>query len=126
MSEQFKPFQRVLMRDEPSETWKATLFSFYTGEKDFPYAGVGYDWRKYCIPYEGNEQFCNTTYDPAPSEQEFQFGDKVKVWDKYKGGVEKDALFICKRRGRYHVLLPNDQIATFTACRRTTCSCAPE
>lgn len=122
MPEQFKPFQRVLMRDEPTETWKATLFSFYTGEKEFPYAGVGSDYRKYCIPYEGNEQFCDTLYDPTPLEQEFQFGDKVKVWDKYNGGVEKDALFICKGFGRYHVLLPDDQIASFTACRRVTCS----
>ncbi len=122
MSEQFKPFQRVLMRDEPTETWKATLFSFYTGEKEFPYAGVGSDYRKYCIPYEGNEQFCYTVYDPNPSGQVFKFGDKVKVWDKYKGGVEKDALFICKRRNRYVVLLPDEQIALFTACRSAPCS----
>lgn len=126
MSEQFNPFQRVLVRDEKEQPWRAALFSFYTENKDFPYAAIGSDYRKYCIPYEGNEQFCDTIYDPTPLEQEFRFGDKVKVWDKFKGGVEKDALFICKRRGRYHVLLPNDQIASFTGCRRATCSCAPE
>ena len=122
MPEQFKPFQRVLMRDAPTETWKATLFSFYTGEKEFPYAGVGSDYRKYCIPYEGNEQFCDTVYDPNPSGQVYKFGDKVKVWDKDKGGVEKDAIFICKRRNRYVVLLPDEQIASFTACRSAPCS----
>lgn len=122
MSEQFKPFQRILVRDEIHKPWRAAFFGFYSGIEDFPYATTGSDFRKYCMPYEGNEQFCDTVYDPNPSGQVFKFGDKVKVWDKYKGGVEKDALFICKRRNRYVVLLPDEQIASFTACRSAPCS----
>lgn len=122
MSKQFKPFQRVLVRDDIYMPWRAAFFGFYSGIEDFPYATTGSDFRKYCIPYEGNEQFCDTVYDPNPSGQVFKFGDKVKVWDKYKGGVEKDALFICKRRNRYFVLLPDEQIASFTACRSAPCS----
>ena len=117
MSEQFKPFQRVLVRDEIHKPWRAAFFGFYSGIEDFPYATTGSDFRKYCIPYEGNEQFCDTGDDPNPSRQVSKFGHKGKVWDKDTGGVEKDAIFICKRRNRYVVLLPDEQIASFTAWR---------
>ncbi|MBO5369017.1 hypothetical protein J6A32_10410 [Methanocorpusculum sp.] len=52
----FKPFDKVLIRDNDNQYWKADLFSnIRTGNNEFPYCCVGNSWKQ-CIPYEGNEQ----------------------------------------------------------------------
>lgn len=113
----FKPFQRVLVRDERDQPWRAALFSFYTDNKDFPYAAIGSDYKKYCIPYEGNELFCDTTASPTLPEQKFNFGDTVKVWNR--DGEEKTAIFIHRQNNslKYCVLLEENEIAYFTHCK---------
>lgn len=56
----FKPFQKVLVRDEEDEDWKADYFSHYEeDDKIAPYVCVGSHYR-FCIPYEGSEHLLGT------------------------------------------------------------------
>lgn len=76
----FKPFDKVLMRDSEHEIWEPALFSGKVGAAFKDTSLIVY---RYCIPYEGNEHLAGT-YD-AP-EQEFRegelvaFSDDKKVW----------------------------------------------
>lgn len=57
----FKPFDKVLVRDNEVREWFVNCFSHYRGDdKDFPYACFGNNYR-FCIPYEGNEHLLGTT-----------------------------------------------------------------
>lgn len=57
---QFKPFDKVLVRNEDDEIWDCNLFSLY---RNGVYWCVG-DVHKQCIPYEGNEHLLGTTNKP--------------------------------------------------------------
>lgn len=58
---QFKPFDKVLVRDEPSQKWAINLFSYYDEEDDaYPYVCLNERY-SYCIPYEGNEHLIGIT-----------------------------------------------------------------
>ena len=59
---QFKPFDKVLVRDCIEQKWEATIFSYYdqTAEEGFPYMCITSCYH-YCIPYEGNEHLLGTT-----------------------------------------------------------------
>lgn len=57
---QFKPFEKVLVRDCRSEAWRAAFFSYINEYKR--YVTTSMAW-KYCIPYEGNESLLGTTKD---------------------------------------------------------------
>lgn len=57
---EFKPFDKVLVRDDKEDQWSANIFS-YQLRGMFYCLGEGY-W-KYCIPYEGNESLLGTTKD---------------------------------------------------------------
>lgn len=57
---QFKPFEKVLVRDNRSEAWRAAFFSYINEYKR--YVTTSMAW-KYCIPYEGNESLLGTTKD---------------------------------------------------------------
>jgi hypothetical protein len=54
---EFKPFDKVLARDELAESWSADIFSHMNGGL---YVCVGDGWFM-CIPYEGNEHRVGTT-----------------------------------------------------------------
>lgn len=57
----FKPFDKVLVRDNEGQIWNANYFSYYReNNKDFLYACMDNPYR-YCIPYEGNEHLLGTT-----------------------------------------------------------------
>ena len=57
----FKPFDKVLVRDEEENVWYANYFSHYKGnDEEYPYACIDSSYR-YCIPYEGNEHLLGTT-----------------------------------------------------------------
>lgn len=58
---QFKPFEKVLVRDTYDDMWRASFFS-HIKEDDGRYATTCFTW-KYCIPYEGNESLLDTTKD---------------------------------------------------------------
>ena len=59
---EFKPFDKVLVRDNTSDRWLPRLYSNRDRAcKDYPYeitSGAAY---RYCIPYEGNEHLAGTT-----------------------------------------------------------------
>lgn len=55
---QFKPFEKVLVRDCRSEAWRAAFFSYINEYKR--YVTTSMAW-KYCIPYKGNEHLLGTT-----------------------------------------------------------------
>lgn len=57
---QFKPFEKVLVRDCRSEAWRAAFFSYINEYKR--YVTTSMAW-KYCIPYEGNESLLGTIKD---------------------------------------------------------------
>ena len=56
---QFKPFEKVLVRDSYESKWRASFFS-NIGESYAKYVTTGLVW-KFCIPYEGNEHLLGTT-----------------------------------------------------------------
>lgn len=56
---EFKPFDKVLGRNEKDDVWEADLFSHYREESQYPFRCIGFS-RKYCIPYEGNEHLLGT------------------------------------------------------------------
>jgi len=58
--QQFKPFDRVLVRNDDEEIWQPRLYEMYSGgtEKHYCQDGQGY---LQCIPYEGNEHLVDTT-----------------------------------------------------------------
>lgn len=59
---EFKPFDRVLVRNGATLPWKAEFFSSYDPNNGFPYSCIGNRYI-YCISYEGNEYLINTTKD---------------------------------------------------------------
>jgi hypothetical protein len=58
----FKPFDKVLVRDNKNENWSASFFSHYIPSSLWPFRcfNVGYS---YCIPYKGNEHLVGTNKD---------------------------------------------------------------
>ena len=58
---QFKPFEKVLVRDSYNDMWRASLFS-HIKEDDGRYVTTCFTW-KFCIPYIGNESLVGTTKD---------------------------------------------------------------
>ena len=60
---QFKPFERVLVRDSKDSLWHIDLYEGASRDDDeYNYRCMAADW-VYCIPYEGNEQLLGTTKD---------------------------------------------------------------
>ena len=55
---QFKPFEKVLVRDSYNDMWRANLFSHI--REDGRYVTTGLVWN-FCIPYIGNESLLGTT-----------------------------------------------------------------
>ena len=56
---QFKPFEKVLVRDSYEDKWRASFFS-HIKENDGRYVTTCVTW-KFCIPYKGNEHLLGTT-----------------------------------------------------------------
>ena len=55
---QFKPFDKVLVRDSYNDMWRANLFSHI--REDGRYVTTGLVWN-FCVPYIGNESLLGTT-----------------------------------------------------------------
>lgn len=58
---QFKPFDKVLVRDRNDGKWGCDFFSHIA--EDNRYICI-HSWWKQCIPYEGNEHLLGTTNNP--------------------------------------------------------------
>lgn len=66
---EFKPFDKVLGRNEKDDVWEAELFSHYREESQYPFRCIGLS-RKYCIPYnEKTAHLLGTTDDWEGGEQ---------------------------------------------------------
>lgn len=64
-AKKFKTYDRVLVRDEDQERWRAAFYAQYilrTGK--FPHYVIGGDSFAQCIPYAGNEHLLGTTDRP--------------------------------------------------------------
>lgn len=56
----FKPFDKVLVRNMNTQSWRCGLYSHYIDGKEWPFM-VNNSSYKHCIPYEGNEHLLGTT-----------------------------------------------------------------
>lgn len=66
---EFKPFERVLVREHNSDDWRCDYFSH--GQNDGVctyYVCSGGEYLQ-CIPYEGNEHLVGTTVNPIPKDE---------------------------------------------------------
>nr|DAN37911.1 MAG TPA: hypothetical protein [Caudoviricetes sp.] len=65
ITNKFKPFDKVLVRNHNNEQWYSNFFSHYYSDKDTTFYccwdRVGY---LQCIPYEGNEKLVGTMDEP--------------------------------------------------------------
>ena len=59
---QFKPFDKVLVRDGDSDIWNCNIFNRI--DEDGEYQCIDYEYWEQCIPYEGNEHLLGTTNNP--------------------------------------------------------------
>lgn len=59
---QFKPFDKVLVRDDDSDIWDCNIFNRI--DEDGAYLCIDYEYWEQCIPYEGNEHLLGTTNKP--------------------------------------------------------------
>ena len=61
---QFKPFEKVLVRDFDNLTWNANFYSYYASVQDgFNHVCVAGAYKQ-CIPYKGNEHLLGTNNKP--------------------------------------------------------------
>ncbi len=59
---QFKPFDKVLVRDDENDKWICSFYS-YQSKDDYPYVTISGIYT-YCIPFEGNEHLVGTSNSP--------------------------------------------------------------
>lgn len=91
MGTTFKPFERVLVRNEDSEPWRPGHFSHRFDDGTFRCIARATTYKQ-CIPYSGNEALC---WQIAPYEEpeSYKFGENVIV-KFYAGGLNLKAVFI--------------------------------
>ena len=64
---EFKPFDKVLVRDSIDELWRPQLYDRFTkpfGLDENTHLCLDGEFHYYCIPYEGNEHLVGTTDKP--------------------------------------------------------------
>lgn len=61
---QFKPFEKVLVRDNESLKWQCAFYSYFEPFSTYPHVIVGNSAYIMCIPFEGNEHLVGTTNNP--------------------------------------------------------------
>ena len=65
IKQEFKPFDKVLVRDYNYQNWKCSLFSHYQNSNETEYTYVTMNGSYiHCIPYKGNEYLLNKTDNP--------------------------------------------------------------
>ena len=60
---QFKPFDKVLVRDNKSLKWKCAFYSYFEPYGTYPHVTSNGSYAM-CIPFEGNEHLVGTTNNP--------------------------------------------------------------
>ena len=127
MERKFKPFDRVLGRDDVHSEWMPDIFRDYNDDETscFPYCCF-YDKYALCIPYEGNEHLVGTNQAPDGEPELFAFGDHVEVRD-WDSQLWAPAVYLCRedftiphtdgQRYGYHCIMTNGS-ATWKQCRK--------
>ena len=64
IKQKFKPFDKVLVRDNDTEFWKADIYLGYMKNNSCPYRCTKANYER-CIPYEGNEYLLDTANSPT-------------------------------------------------------------
>ena len=64
IKQKFKPFDKVLVRNNDKQKWIPNIFLRFTDTNNFKYLCLGNLAYAYCIPYEGNEYLLGTTDSP--------------------------------------------------------------
>ena len=59
----FKPFQKVLVRDDGEDNWRASFFSHYERGREYPYITTAGGFKQ-CLIYKGCEDLLGTTDAP--------------------------------------------------------------
>ena len=77
MKHQFKPFDKVLVRDIDTQLWKCGMFSHYAKDETYKYECVGSVYAQ-CIPYNENTAHLIGTNKPYKNEQTQE--KKIHVW----------------------------------------------
>lgn len=57
---EFKPFDKVLVRDSDGDEWGIDLFASFSADAPYSFQCLNSEWKQ-CIPYEGNEHLLGTT-----------------------------------------------------------------
>lgn len=65
---EFKPFEKVLVRDNEREIWNPDIFCKHEPEREFEFVCFKECWKQ-CIPYEGNEHLLGTTEEPKEEQR---------------------------------------------------------
>ena len=60
---QFKPFEKVLVRDSESDKWRCAFYSHFEPFRIYPHV-TNTGTFAMCIPFEGNEHLVGTTKNP--------------------------------------------------------------
>ena len=60
---QFKPFEKVLVRDSESDKWRCAFYSHFEPFNNYPHV-TSIGTYVMCIPFEGNEHLVGTTKNP--------------------------------------------------------------
>ena len=60
---QFKPFEKVLVRDNESLKWRCAFYSYFEPYSTYPHITSNGDYAM-CISFEGNEHLVGTTNNP--------------------------------------------------------------
>ncbi len=64
IKQEFKPFDKVLVRGNDTEFWKADIYLGYTKNNSCPYRCTKANYGR-CIPYKGNEYLLDTANSPT-------------------------------------------------------------
>lgn len=60
----FKPFDKVLVRNDDSDAWMPKFFSYQDDSMYYSFHSINNGEYRQCIPYEGNEHLAFTTDSP--------------------------------------------------------------
>lgn len=104
----FKPFDRVLVRDSDDDAWMPGFYSHASGRIDVPYTSLLNHSYAQCIPYQGNEHLAGTTASPSSQSQHRfmpEHGDLVavrnsdmSVWvPRIAVGIDGDGRYLCRK-----------------------------
>ena len=66
VKQHFKPFDKVLVKNNIYDNWILSLFSHYNNETNekYPFICINDTYYRYCISYEGNENLLGTANSP--------------------------------------------------------------